>query len=325
MGVPWPPIDVPATSHTGTWKGSSVPQKRLVIAAATASFCGMTNADEPNPFKGLDDQPGMTTADTRTALLASAQRGYAPLRKEFVQKTRGSGERASVLARLVTGRHERPLDALLLLHALEPVVRNDPLDIATWARLLGSEKTPWAPNAVTKAFSTLVELELVRRERAGRRADITPLNETGDGSTWTRPGEVEGNSGPGYFVIPYAYWNTGLCDTLRLAGKAMFLIILAETQDPRKTSFLMPVERAAEWYGLSERTAERGYAQLRDAGVLLVHGRKVPDPRHPAGRRDEFHRALNGPYSTFSRGLLQTKTRKATRKRAARSSATAET
>ena len=38
----------------------------------------------------------------------------------------------------------------------------------------------------------------------------------------------------------------------------MLLLSLAETQDPKRPSFAMAYERASEWYGVSERTAERG-------------------------------------------------------------------
>jgi hypothetical protein len=104
----------------------------------------------------------------------------------------------------------------------------------------------------------------------------------------------------------------------------MLLIILAETQDPRKPRFAMAVERAKEWYGLSERTAERGYGELSKAGVLLVRRAKVADARHPAGRRDVYWRALASPFGTDDRARLQAAARTAADKRTSAAATCAE-
>jgi hypothetical protein len=259
----------------------------------------MTN----DPFAGIDDEPDPGPAGTLAGLLGTALRGFVPLRKVFVQKPNTNADRASVLAALVHGRHQRPLDALLLLHALHPILSGSPLTLGTWARIL-STRTRCTPAGVTKAFDTLADLRLVERVRGGSVPVILPLLEDGSGTSWTRPG-LTGDAGPGYLTLPHEYWTSGYADQLTVPGKAMLLIMLAETQDPKKTAFSMPVERAHEWYGISERTAERGYGELHKAGVLLVKKTKVADPRHPAGRRDVFWRALSSPFSTDHRTLLR--------------------
>lgn len=111
--------------------------------------------------------------------------------------------------------------------------------------------------------------------------------------------------GPGFFTLPHEYWTDGYCDRLTLPGKAMLLILLAETQNPKTPAFRMAAARAPQWYGMSERTAERGYTELSREGVLLVKRVKVADPRHPAGRRDDYWRALAHPFSTPDRARLQ--------------------
>jgi hypothetical protein len=83
----------------------------------------------------------------------------------------------------------------------------------------------------------------------------------------------------------------------------------------------MAVERASTWYGISERTAERGYQQLRNQEtelgqpLLLEHRQVVVDPRSPTGLRAVWHRALADPYSMRERARLQRATSKAVRQR----------
>lgn len=60
-----------------------------------------------------------------------------------------------------------------------------------------------------------------------------------------------------------------------------------------------------EFYGFSERTAERGYLELRRAKLLREKTILVPEARHPLGRREEWHRALAFPYSTDHRETLR--------------------
>jgi len=145
------------------------------------------------------------------------------------------------------------------------------------------------------------------------------LLEDGTGAPWTKPGVVD-EDGPGYFTLPHAYWTQGYVDRLTMPGKAMLLIMLAETHNPKKPTFVMPVERAHEWYGVSERTAERGYVELGREKLLLVRQIKVKDERHPAGRREIYHRALDKPFRTSDRARLQTAASTSVRKQDARSS-----
>src|SRR5690242_17649149 len=123
----------------------------------------MATAPTDNPFEGIEDEPELTPAANRDMLLAAAKRGYVPLRKVFVPRERTEATRAAKLAALVHGHHARPLDALLLLHALEPILRDVPLGMRAWARILSTGRSTCTPNAASKAFTTLVELGLVDR------------------------------------------------------------------------------------------------------------------------------------------------------------------
>lgn len=264
----------------------------------------MTETEEI--FREFEDQPASDTKGTRQDLFKDAKRGYVRIRKDFVQ--RESAPRPSILAELVAGRKERALDLLLTVHALSPILDGTPLPIATWARLLDSKERPCTERAVHSALRSLSAMNLLSASGAKTKPDISLYRENGDGTLWIKDHKAQpkAEQGRGFFTIPFHYWTDGVIDHLRMPGKALLLIILKETQDPSgPMTFTMPVERAASWYGISERTAERGYRELVDHKLIAQHVQKVPDARHPAGRREIHHRALLGKYSTENRECLR--------------------
>ncbi|HEY8790441.1 MAG TPA: hypothetical protein VIM10_15100 [Actinopolymorphaceae bacterium] len=265
---------------------------------------------DEDPFAGLEDDATPTGAEVAARLLADTRRGWVPLRKVLVQRPNTELTRSSTLAKFVTGRRETALDALLLLHALGPILDGSPLPMAVWANALQLT----GPNAASKAFATLEDMRLVDRVRGeGTATNVVPLLEDGSGLAWSRPGSTAGNAGPGYFALPDDYWTAGWNRRLSLPGKAMLLIMLAETQDPNKTpsTFAMPVEKAKDWYGISERTAERGYRELGVNKIMRVKEQAVKDHRSPTGVRKVMHRALTGPFSTAARASAQAQSRAA--------------
>ncbi|MFD4433010.1 hypothetical protein [Nocardia sp. NPDC058497] len=266
-----------------------------------------------DPFADLVDEPALSSQAAVTALLSSAKRAYTPVRNSFVQRPPGSAERGSTLAILVRNRQERALDAILLVYALQPVLSNsDPLPFGTWAHLLSTRK-PCSVTTVSKTFRVLEEFRLTVKTRLGHSTIVTPLMEDGTGKAWSKPGQPTADVDTGgYFAVPHDYWTAGYVDYLRLPGKAMLLIMLKETQGT--PAFEMAVERASEWYGISERTAERGYTELSNAGLLDIHVQRVASPRLPPGvRRERYHRALRTPFSTTRRRELQIEARKHSR------------
>ncbi|MGW1743737.1 hypothetical protein ACWCPQ_33635 [Nocardia sp. NPDC001965] len=269
------------------------------------------NAD---PFAGLVDDVALEPQEALAELLASAKRDYVPVRNVFVQRPSGESKRASTLSLFVNQRQERALDAILTLYALQPVLsEEDPLPLGAWANLLSTRK-PCGITTASKAFRVLDDMGLVSRVRRGHGTDIMPLLEDGSRQPWSRPGSQSGETARlgGYFTIPHEYWTDGYIDRLRLPGKAMLLIMLKETQG--EPPFEMAVERASQWYGISERTAERGYGELSAEGLLDIHIQRSASPRLPKGvLRERYHRALRDPFSTSRRRKLQTEARKHSR------------
>jgi hypothetical protein len=257
---------------------------------------------ERDPFEGLVDLPESDTAQSRAELFDLPRRGFVRIRKDFVQ--REHKPRASVLADLVSGHKGLALDLLLTVHALEPILRDSPLHVRVWARLLGKDVTE---RSARSAMTTLERMGLL--EIGGRKGvpEFTLKRENGDGEPWSaEPQEDPAVRGRGFFTLPFDYWTAGTIDTLSLPGKAMLLVILRETQNPKgKFTFVMANDRARDFYGFSERTAERGYLELRRAGLLKERRILVPDSRHPLGKREEYHRALAYPYSTDHRETLR--------------------
>lgn len=283
--------------------------------AETSSVHAMTD----DPFGSLKDEVPPSPHEARRILLDGARRGYVPVRNVFVQKDPGPTDRSSSLALFVTNRQERALDALLTLYALQPILtEEDPLPLGAWANILSS-RTHCSVTTASKAFRVLDDMGLITRTRRGLTTVLTPLREDGTRQAWTRPGARadDATSGPiqdgPYFTIPHEYWNDGYIDRLKLPGKAMLLIMLKETQG--KPAFEMAVDRAQRYYGISERTAERGYLELSKEKLLLVHIQRTASARLPAGLlREVYHRALADPFSTTRRRALQTEAAKRVRR-----------
>lgn len=225
-----------------------------------------------------------------------------PIRNVFVQRPPEEEVRASLLAHFVTNRQERALDAFLTLHALQPVLTDSPLPLGAWANILSTSK-PCAVTTVSKTFRTLEQLNLVTRSRQRHSSVVAPLYEDGGGAPWFRPGSAPGVV-DSYFTVPHEYWTAGYIDRLRLPGKAMLLIMLKETQG--KPAFDMAVDRAYRYYGISERTAERGYGELSKEKLLQIHVQRLTSPRLPPNVfQDKYWRALKSPFSTDARTALQ--------------------
>jgi hypothetical protein len=134
---------------------------------------------------------------------------------------------------------------------------------------------------------------LIRRERGH---PVQLLREDGSGAAWTHPGEDRDTVG--YFSLPRRYWTDGWHERLRLPGKAMLLILLAETNTPGSPTFTLPAAKIAQHYGLSTSTVKRGLDELREHGLLGERWQRIPAPRSATGWTYKVHYWLNSPFST---------------------------
>jgi hypothetical protein len=262
-----------------------------------------------NPFAGIVNDEPHSSQSLREFYLSRAKRGFGSVRHVFVQKQQGDHARTSTLARFVNQRQHAALDLYLLLLALEPVVVESPISLQAWTLLLG----PQASAATTaKAFKTLQEWKLVHREPGKALYRVRPLREDAEDEPYTRP---DGSKDfiQWYFSIPSEYWTDGHCDRLTLPGKAMMLVLLAGTS--QKPSQNVPAQQVKDWYGFSERTAERGYRELNLAKLIREHEAYERDPRSPINLRRVYHRAFNEPFDTATRHKRQDKAAKAMRKK----------
>lgn len=226
------------------------------------------------------------------ALLQRSGRPFVPLRRSFVQdRRRGGGP--GPLAAFVTGRRRRALDLYLLLHAL---ASKHPWDVelenVVWARLLGLSGSS-AGSVVTQQWQWLEEQKLISVKREGRKRRVTLLREDGSGRPYTHPGLAHGDLQPegDYFRLPHDYWRSGMQDWADLPTKAVLLIALSLSDD-----FLLPLDQAPRWYGISKDSTRNGLRGLITRGFLTVSQRRKPAPLTPAGYTIERRYKLRSPW-----------------------------
>jgi len=240
---------------------------------------------------GYEQEYVATPRETIVELLRSANRldGTVPIRRSFLQQGTGRDPTPGPLSVLVRHGDRRGLDLYLLLKAVaSSPPYNSHRGAGVWARALRHSGVTADERAISKIWARLDSLALVSRSRLGRLADVTLLREDGSGEPYTHPG----TDGHPYFQLPVAYWLDQVgrwSETLSLPAKAMLLI--AHSLQP---GFVLPVEKAPAWYGVSADTAQRGLALLVRRGVLTRA--KVPKkaPLAPLGFTTDSRYTLQG-------------------------------
>lgn len=256
-----------------------------------------------DPFAGIEDESPQTPAEMRASLLRDSHRGYTPVRKILVQRPSEAAERPSTIGEMVSERQENALRLLLLALAFQPL-EGLALPPQRWAGLVNcSSKLACSQSQLARAIKQLQDRRLVVRDGTTHLFGLVPLMEDGSGQGYTRPTAKGAVVGKGFFIVPHDAWTSGLIDNLRLPGLAMFLISLHDTH--QKPSFQVPLDKMAKWYGVSERTAERGYDELANQRVLLTRTQRVAARSAASGLRTVTHRALADPYSKSAREALQ--------------------
>lgn len=235
----------------------------------------MRSAPSFSPADTAEDSAALPPRhDVLKLMLTGTGRGGVPIRSAFVQRKEpdGEGSRRGLLSEFTTD--PRALDAYLLIHALasSKAPHAASYSALSWVRAAGFDTGATITSARqrwSKAISKLSRLKLIEPSRDGRRSVYTLLHESGNGEPYTRPKTLtEG----GWVTLPYAYWLDGFEDQLSLPEKLMLLVSLDQKQ-----RFELPTNRTAEWYGISERTASRGFRGLIGRGILTAEPRTTID------------------------------------------------
>lgn len=234
-----------------------------------------------------------------------------PIRSTFVQRGTNLKPKPGPLASLVAGRRGRPLDLLLLVHAVASAGDFSVTEWSTtWARCIGLFDDSSGPTAVSRCWKCLQDERLIKRGRGEKgKARITVLREDGSGRRYSHPWGKGKQKKELYFQLPYEYWDEEhrYHLSLSLPGKAMLLIALSMT----KEQFSLPQERVPQWYGISADTAGRGLAELRDRGILIVSGRdRIPTLKSKTGYADRYLYTLQPPFDLSRRGMGRRSRRK---------------
>lgn len=244
----------------------------------------------------MQRRPTPTQQETIEDLLARSKRNAVPIRWSFVQRGTRMRPQPGPLAGFVGHHDERALDLYLLAHAAASAAPwNVDLPAGVWARMLGLEG-PGGPSAVSKIWKRLEDRGLVDRARVQRRASITLLREDGDGDPYTHPGAGPKSAREPYLKLPYAYWEDGWYQKLRLPGKAMLLIALSLEDD-----FILPEDKAKPWYGISPDFAGDGLRVLRKLKVLARKTDYRSSPLTVTGWTEEFSYTLQPPFGPHGR------------------------
>lgn len=244
-----------------------------------------------------------TARDTRDHLILWAGRPFAPIPSVFIQTPTSSGSKPGPLAEFVRNGDKRGLLAFLFLHTI--ISSGDhgdgwssTLDLRLWARALGTVETAEASaasSAATKILGRLVDRKLVMRRRSGRQRAVTITLLKGDGTNtpYTRP---QGKSVEDRFLrLTTEFWTGDWDQTLSLPAIAMLLVALKE-----KPEFTLPTEHMPAWYGWSADTAERGFNELRETGLLHVVHERFPNPLSPTGLSTRNIYKLQHPFDRDS-------------------------
>jgi hypothetical protein len=230
--------------------------------------------------------------DAITALLERSGREGVPIRRSFTQqRQRGGGP--GPLAGFVRERRRRAFDLYLLLHAAASAAPYDvTLESTVWARLLGM--TSGSPAAlITRQWNWLQEQQLISSKRVDKLRSVQLLREDGSGGAYTHPGVGAGNRKPegDYFTVPHAYWTTGLQDRIDLRTKAVLMIAMSRPND----GFILPLEHASKWYGMSADSLHVGLRNLQLLNILDVDYVHTPTPLGKFPYRVEHRYTLREP------------------------------
>jgi len=253
----------------------------------------------------MTSKPSVEQQTTIEGLLQAAKRPTerVNIRVSFVQGGPQGKPVPGPLHRMLASHDERALDLFLLHRALvsaEPWTSR-PLDSRVWARTLGlHHDVDQGVTAMSKVWRRLEgTYRLVDRSRSGRLTVLTSLREDGSGKAYTSPNG--GTRAERYFTLPFDYWTGEQRAYTTLSFPAKVMLLVSSTLKP---GFVLPTEKARDWYGVSTESAERGLRALRESGLLERVTSVKEAPLSPTGKTQEYHYTLKRPYGRSGRPKL---------------------
>lgn len=227
----------------------------------------------------------------RSLLLGrGSRRTFVPISRAFLQVPKPKGG-PGPLSHFVSSRRKRALDLYLLIHA---VASSPPYDATfparVWAQAMGMTPSNSASVQISTTLSWLESQWLIESTRVGQSRKITLLSDDGSGLPYRHPALDAPGERAGYLKLPYDYWLERWHTSLDLAATAVLLIALSLPD-----RFLLPQKHAAEWYGVSRDTIQRGLKSLRDFGLLTYSSASKVAPSAPTGMTVDRIYSLTGP------------------------------
>lgn len=236
------------------------------------------------------------SADARAAageLDSRARSRVAQIRHTFIAKP-GPHEPSPLNTLLRGGRggqvRLKTYLSLLWLSAAQP--HDSTYPSRSWATLLDlDDPAGLGARRINDAMKWLEAHHFITIEaRPGHPNRVTLLQESGNGDTYSVPGEEtralkeKGRARVGdpdfdkhrYIQIPPTFWTSGWLAVLTAPAIAMYLVLLAE-QGPNEAGielWLSP-RLANERYGMSSDTRTAGLDELRRAGLITVRRKAV--------------------------------------------------
>lgn len=271
-----------------------------------------TTTDSP-----VDEAVAANSVQTRTEFTRLSARGYVKVRNILVQLPDSEPERSSTVGWAVRNQRQRELVLYLLVLTCWPWLekREDPIAAKVWIRALTSthkNALTWSPSSLSRAWRTLEKQQLIERAREGKGVRVSLCREDGASSENDEPLPYTSPTGQRdrrntYFILPDRFWHDELFAQLSLPGLAMLLVIAKETS--QKDEVWLSLKDMPKWYGISQKSAQKGIEDLKQMGLVSQRRTSVSAPLSPVGYTTRVYYQLIDDFSQTGRADLQLETR----------------